>query len=167
MAQMWPPPKPKLGQDEFDEAVKTNIEDFDMSVRRTASAPPPVSTCAFKSPLRLPPQPEEAVTSACEEFTVQGYDLKGVIKKVGGGNTERCAWQALPPNRASCADLTSPDATACPSPPSHATPPCWSRIMALHPPCSLPLPPPPIFPHPTPHAPLNDTVMLMHPLLLP
>ena len=34
MAQMWPPPKPKLAQDEFDEAVKTNIEDFDMTVRR-------------------------------------------------------------------------------------------------------------------------------------
>lgn len=34
MAQMWPPPKPKLAQEEFDEAVKTNVEDFDMQVER-------------------------------------------------------------------------------------------------------------------------------------
>ncbi len=32
MAQMWPPPKPKLQQSAFDEAVQTNIEDFDMEV---------------------------------------------------------------------------------------------------------------------------------------
>lgn len=37
MAQMWPPPKPKLAQEEFDEAVKTNVEDFDMQVRRLVS----------------------------------------------------------------------------------------------------------------------------------
>lgn len=36
MAQMWPPPKPKLAQEEFDEAVKTNVEDFDMQVGRLA-----------------------------------------------------------------------------------------------------------------------------------
>jgi hypothetical protein len=32
MAQMWPPPKPKLAQEEFDESVKINMEDFDMNV---------------------------------------------------------------------------------------------------------------------------------------
>mmetsp|Transcript_20935 Transcript_20935/g.45788 ORF Transcript_20935/g.45788 Transcript_20935/m.45788 type:complete len:493 (-) Transcript_20935:195-1673(-) len=63
MAQAWPPPKPKLKQEEFDDAVKTNIEDFDML-------------------------PEEAINSAIEEFTVQGYDLSQVIKRVGAGNTE-------------------------------------------------------------------------------
>ncbi|GAX81213.1 hypothetical protein CEUSTIGMA_g8645.t1 [Chlamydomonas eustigma] len=63
MAQMWPPPKPKLAQEEFDESVKTNMEDFDMNA-------------------------EEAIKSACEEFTVQGYDISGIIKKVGGGQTD-------------------------------------------------------------------------------
>lgn len=32
MAQRWPAPKPRLAQEEFDDAVKTNIEDFDMGV---------------------------------------------------------------------------------------------------------------------------------------
>jgi hypothetical protein len=42
MAQKWsnvvrdgPNVKPKLAQEEFDEAVNTNIEDFDMQVRYT------------------------------------------------------------------------------------------------------------------------------------
>jgi hypothetical protein len=49
MAQMWPPPKPKLAQDEFDEAVKTNMEDFDMNVRRA------VAICMLMHGLPLPP----------------------------------------------------------------------------------------------------------------
>ena len=36
----------------------------------------------------LAPQPEEAVKAAIEEFTVQGYDLSGVLKQAGGGNLE-------------------------------------------------------------------------------
>lgn len=32
MAQRWPPPKPKCPQEEFDEAVQTNIDTFDMTV---------------------------------------------------------------------------------------------------------------------------------------
>jgi hypothetical protein len=63
MAQRWPAPKPRLKQDEFDEAVASNIEDFDM-------------------------QEEEAVQAAVKEFTVQGYDLSGVIKQARGGKTD-------------------------------------------------------------------------------
>lgn len=33
-------------------------------------------------------QPEEAVKSAIEEFTVQGYDHSGVVKAVGGGSID-------------------------------------------------------------------------------
>ena len=83
---MWPPPKPKLSQDEFDEAVQTNISDFEMSV----SNPRSIFESALSdlsSTFQL--QPEEAIKSACEEFTMQGYELKDVIKKVGGGNTDR------------------------------------------------------------------------------
>uniref|UniRef100_A0A7R9V124 Armadillo repeat-containing protein 6 n=1 Tax=Chlamydomonas euryale TaxID=1486919 RepID=A0A7R9V124_9CHLO len=63
MSQKWPPPKPKLAQEDFDEAVKTNIDDFDMA-------------------------PEEAVQNAIEEFTVQGYDLSAVVKAAGGVDTD-------------------------------------------------------------------------------
>eukprot|EP00798_Chlamydomonas_sp_ICE-L_P019270 gene19270-25910_t len=63
MAQRWPAAKPKLPQAEFDEAVKTNIEDFDM-------------------------ESEEAVKSAIEEFELQGYDLSGVFKSADGTNIE-------------------------------------------------------------------------------
>ncbi|MEW5303712.1 MAG: hypothetical protein WDW36_006378 [Sanguina aurantia] len=59
MAQMWPPPKPKLAQEEFDEAVKTNVDDFDM-------------------------QSDEAVESAVNEFELQGYDLSTIIRSATG-----------------------------------------------------------------------------------
>jgi hypothetical protein len=62
------------------------MEDFDMNVNYYYyskifkwSRWTPVGTCH---------QAEEAIKSACEEFTVQGYDLTGIIKKVGGGKTE-------------------------------------------------------------------------------
>lgn len=150
MAQRWPAPKPRLAQEEFDDAVKTNIEDFDMGVSseqlgvsalparctmpcrgpilndspciahaagaqqraqawvsskfQTMHAPWPwnhlllLQSCcqahafdanlhAHPSPILLP-QPEEAVKAAIEEFTVQGYDLSGVLKQAGGGNLE-------------------------------------------------------------------------------
>lgn len=54
MAQAWPKAKPKLTQEAFDEAVSSNIEDFDM------------------------PR-EEAVKSALDEFKLQGYDVNGVV----------------------------------------------------------------------------------------
>lgn len=56
-------PKPVLKQEEFDEAVKTNMEDFGMEA-------------------------EEAVSSAVEEFELQGYSLEGIIKSSSGGNTD-------------------------------------------------------------------------------
>ena len=37
MAQMCPPPKHKLSQEMFDEAVKTNIDDFEMGVSYAAA----------------------------------------------------------------------------------------------------------------------------------
>lgn len=58
MSQRWPPPKPRLTQETFDESVNTNIEDFDMT-------------------------PEEAVKSAVEEFKVQGFDMSGIVAKHG------------------------------------------------------------------------------------
>ncbi|GFH12666.1 uncharacterized protein HaLaN_08393, partial [Haematococcus lacustris] len=63
MAQRWPAPKvqPKLKQEDFDDAVKTNIEDFDMSV-------------------------EEAVQSAVDEFKLQGYDMSCVVATSAGGD---------------------------------------------------------------------------------
>ncbi|KAF8072541.1 ARMC6 [Scenedesmus sp. PABB004] len=56
---------PKLGlkQEEFDEAVKTNVDDFGMEA-------------------------EEAVAAAIEEFELQGYSLEGIIKTSAGGNTD-------------------------------------------------------------------------------
>ncbi|KAF6264410.1 armadillo-type protein [Scenedesmus sp. NREL 46B-D3] len=56
-------PKPVLKQEEFDEAVKTNIEDFGMEA-------------------------DEAVSSAVEEFQLQGYSLEGIIKSSSGGSTD-------------------------------------------------------------------------------
>ncbi len=54
------PPLPTLpSQEAFDEAVSSNIEDFDMSR-------------------------EEAIKSAIEEFKVQGYDLSGVVTDLAG-----------------------------------------------------------------------------------
>ncbi|KAF5829233.1 hypothetical protein DUNSADRAFT_16391 [Dunaliella salina] len=50
---------PKLTQEEFDEAVRTNIEDFDMEA-------------------------EEAVKAAVEEFTLQNYDMDCVVKTAAG-----------------------------------------------------------------------------------
>uniref|UniRef100_A0A7S3VJY0 Armadillo repeat-containing protein 8 n=1 Tax=Dunaliella tertiolecta TaxID=3047 RepID=A0A7S3VJY0_DUNTE len=50
---------PKLTQEEFDEAVRTNIEDFDMEA-------------------------EEAVKAAVEEFTLQNYDMGCVVKTAAG-----------------------------------------------------------------------------------
>ncbi|GIL83032.1 hypothetical protein Vretimale_8546 [Volvox reticuliferus] len=63
MAQAWPKAKPKLTQEAFDEAVSSNIEDFDMS--------------------RL-----EAIKSAIEEFNVQGYDLSGVVTDMAGNDLQ-------------------------------------------------------------------------------
>ncbi|KAI8467114.1 MAG: hypothetical protein J3K34DRAFT_524021 [Monoraphidium minutum] len=58
-----PPSKPRLQQAEFDEAVKTNMEDFDMGA-------------------------DEAIKSAVEEFELQGYDLIAIVKSVDGSNTD-------------------------------------------------------------------------------
>eukprot|EP00775_Hariotina_reticulata_P012080 gene12080-12220_t len=55
--------KVHLSQAEFDEAVITNIQDFDM-------------------------EPDEAVSSAIKEFELQGYSLEGIIKSTTGGNTD-------------------------------------------------------------------------------
>ncbi|EFJ47195.1 hypothetical protein VOLCADRAFT_105247 [Volvox carteri f. nagariensis] len=63
MAQAWPKAKPKLTQDAFDEAVASNIEDFDMSR-------------------------DEAIRSAVEEFNVQGYDLSGVVTNMAGNDLQ-------------------------------------------------------------------------------
>ncbi|GLC34380.1 hypothetical protein PLESTB_000734900 [Pleodorina starrii] len=63
MAQAWPKAKPKLTQEAFDEAVSSNIEDFDMSR-------------------------EEAIKSAIEEFNVQGYDLSGVVTNMAGNDLQ-------------------------------------------------------------------------------
>ena len=53
-----PPAKPKLAQVDWDEAVRTNIDDFDMS-------------------------PEEAVQAAAEEFDAR-YDLSSVLRAADG-----------------------------------------------------------------------------------
>lgn len=68
MAQAWPAPLPvkKISQETFDEAVKTNIEDFGMD-------------------------PEEALQGAIEEFQMQGYDLTGIIKSAEGTNLDEHA----------------------------------------------------------------------------
>ncbi|KAG2442170.1 hypothetical protein HYH02_009658 [Chlamydomonas schloesseri] len=63
MAQAWPKAKPKLTQEAFDEAVTTNIEDFDMSR-------------------------EDAIKSAIEEFNVQGYDMTGVVTNLAGSDMD-------------------------------------------------------------------------------
>lgn len=49
-----PPAKPKLAQEDWDEAVRTNVDDFDMT-------------------------PEEAVDAAAEEFQAR-YDLSAVVR---------------------------------------------------------------------------------------
>ena len=54
---------PSRLQEAFDEAVNTNIEDFDMSR-------------------------EEAIKSAIEEFKVQGYDLSGVVTDLAGSDMD-------------------------------------------------------------------------------
>ncbi|GLI67218.1 hypothetical protein VaNZ11_011142 [Volvox africanus] len=63
MAQAWPKAKPKLTQEAFDEAVSSNIEDFDMSR-------------------------EEAIKSAVEEFNMQDYDLSGVVINMAGNDLQ-------------------------------------------------------------------------------
>ncbi|KAG2434650.1 hypothetical protein HXX76_007544 [Chlamydomonas incerta] len=63
MAQAWPKAKPKLTQEAFDEAVTTNIEDFDMSR-------------------------DDAIKSAIEEFNVQGYDMSGVVTNLAGNDMQ-------------------------------------------------------------------------------
>ncbi|KAG2492015.1 hypothetical protein HYH03_009744 [Edaphochlamys debaryana] len=63
MAQAWPKAKPKLTQEAFDEAVASNIEDFDMAR-------------------------DEAIKSAIEEFNVQGYDLSSVVTEMAGSDLD-------------------------------------------------------------------------------
>eukprot|EP00198_Chlamydomonas_reinhardtii_P003087 XP_001692423.1 predicted protein [Chlamydomonas reinhardtii] len=63
MAQAWPKAKPKLTQEAFDEAVTTNIEDFDMSR-------------------------DDAIKSAIEEFNVQGYDMSAVVTNLAGNDMQ-------------------------------------------------------------------------------
>lgn len=76
------PPKPKLSQATFDESVATNIEDFGM-------------------------EPEEAVASAVEEFTTQGYDVSGIIQSASGGNVREhpIAVAAINVEQASTSDV--------------------------------------------------------------
>jgi hypothetical protein len=103
-AAAGPPPRSARGapysrlvpaQEAFDEAVRTNLEDFGMEVRtrrcgergaHCAAAPRrfppsrPRAAAARGSPARLTrpaaaaPQPEEAVQSAVEEFEMQVRD---------------------------------------------------------------------------------------------
>jgi armadillo repeat-containing protein 6 len=56
--EAMPPAKPKLAQEDWDEAVRTNIDDFDMT-------------------------PGEAVQAAAEEFAAR-YDLSGVVREADG-----------------------------------------------------------------------------------
>lgn len=56
-------PKRMVSQATFDDAVKENIDEFDM-------------------------QPDEALASAVAEFEAQGVDLSCLIKTVAGGNTD-------------------------------------------------------------------------------
>ena len=85
-----PPP-----QATFDEAVKENIDEFDMQVRAAARS-------SGSQPRRLPHarrpcrflQPEEALASAVAEFEAQGVDQSCLIKTVAGGNTDGYAAEA-------------------------------------------------------------------------
>jgi hypothetical protein len=95
--------RPKLPQAEWDEAVTTNIEDFDMSVsaqvrrptcrssRGCRNLPPckritPMAPAVITSVCGVCAQPEEAVEAAKKEFEMQGYDLSTVIMKASGGD---------------------------------------------------------------------------------
>ena len=53
----------RISQAAFDDAVRENIEDFDLP-------------------------PDEAVQAAVEEFALQGVDLTGIVKRAGGVNLE-------------------------------------------------------------------------------
>lgn len=89
--------KKRITQETFDDAVRENIDEFEMEVRKNTLDKLFLVLCTYINSFnQLLMQAEEAVTSAVAEFEAQGVDLSNIITSATGGDlSEHPVGQAI------------------------------------------------------------------------